>query len=61
MPKSIVDKDMFSNLNLCQWNMVLTIANLSQKEKKMAMLFTQTKLEVEESIARLWRRIFQVL
>lgn len=36
MPKSIVDKDMFSNLNLCQWNMVLKIANLSQKEKKIS-------------------------
>ncbi len=48
MPKSIVDKDMFSNLNLCQWNMVLTIANLSQKEKKIANLyFIEKKCQIE--------------
>lgn len=34
MPKSLIDRNMFSNLNLCQWNTVLEIANLYFIEKK---------------------------
>ncbi len=51
MPKSLIDRNMFSNLNLCQWNTVLEIANLSQKEKKIANLyFIEKKFQIEIAI-----------